>query len=125
MTPEKNAKRGFVKFVNQSPKEYLAMVSEFDYETINKNSNTEFIFSSISMNCGFRPNRIFIADSNYLNSKYLYDNWSTKSNEGKRDLEKEQENYIVDSFDFLFLHGERLIVTIDSSGNSFSVDIED
>lgn len=125
ITPSKNAKRGFVKFYNKSSREYIAMTPEFDYDTIPKTSNTDFIPSSISMNCGFRPNRIFIANFDYLDEKYQYENWSTKSPEEKRALELEQESHISFGFKYLFLHEEKLIVSINKEGNKFGVELSE
>lgn len=123
ITPSKNAKRGFVQFINKSNNEYIAIPSEFDHDTLSEKSNTGFIYSSISMNCGFRPNRIFIANQQYFDKKYQYDNWSTKSVEIKKELEIEQETHVVYSFNYLFLHEEKLTVTIDNSGTAFKIDL--
>ena len=121
MSPSKNAKRGFVRFENNSPEEYLAVTSEFDYDTIPKLSKTNFIPSLISMNCGFRPNKIFISKLDYQNQKYQYENWSTKSTEEKITLKLEQESHIIFKFNYLFLHGEKLIVKINNEANKFKV----
>ena len=124
MTPSKNAKRGFVKFNNNSLKEFTSVVSEFDYDTIPKNSSTAFTHSSISMNCGFRPNKIFIADIDYLNEKFSYINWSAKTQEEKETLLLEQDSLIIYSFNFLFLHEEKLIITINEFADEFKVFLE-
>ena len=73
------------------------------------------------MNCGFRPNRIFIAKAAYFDKKYQYENWKTKSSEEKRQLEIEQEKHVVNSFNYLFLHEEKLIVTIGKKKEDFKV----
>lgn len=125
MTPSKNPKRGFVKFKNNSQQEFLSVSSEFDYDTIPKLSNTNFIPSMISMNCGFRPNRIFIANFNYQNEKYQYENWSTKSTEEKKALELEQESHIIFNFNYLFLHEEKLVVKINGEANKFKVELSE
>ena len=88
MTPSKDAKRGFVKFKNQSDMDYIAMSSDFNYDTIPGQSATKFKPSLISMNCGFRPNSIFLANFKYLDSQYLYDNWSKQSSDQKAILRK-------------------------------------
>ena len=125
MTPSKNAKRGYVKFINSSKQGFLARTSEFDFDTIPKFSKTDFIPSLISMNCGFRPNRIFIANFGYQNDKYQYKNWSTKSPEGKKALELEQESHITFSFNYLFLHEEKLIVKINKDANDFIIELNE
>ncbi len=125
MTPLKNAKRGFVKFENSSQKKYIAVLSEFDYDTIPKLSKTNFIPSLISMNCGFRPNEIFIATFDYQNEKYQYEKWSTKSTQGKKALKLEQESHIIFKFNYLFLHEEKLIVKIDNESNKIKVELSE
>ncbi|MFT5819642.1 MAG: hypothetical protein ACI8ZM_000867 [Crocinitomix sp.] len=116
MTPEKNAKRGFVKFINKSSFEYLYVASEIDSDTLYKNSDTDYIFSSISMNCGFRPNEIFVANFEYTNQEYQYENLKTKSAKEKVELHIERESHITYRFNFLFLHEEKLILTITEDG---------
>jgi hypothetical protein len=123
ITPEDNAKRGFVKFKNNSKKEYIAIASEIRSDTLFKKSETEFVFSSISMNCGFRPNRIFIANFDYFNKKYQYENWKTKSREEKKELEKERESHVAYSFNYLFLHEEKIVLTIGKKKGEFHVDL--
>lgn len=124
ITPEKNGKRGFVKFKNESKNEYIGTASEIRADTLFKKSETEYVFSSISMNCGFRPNRILIAEFDYYNKKYGYENWQTQSVERKIELEQEQEGYVAYSFNYLFLHEEKIIVTICKKKSEFQLQIE-
>lgn len=124
ITPSENAKRGFVKFKNESKKEYIAVASEIQADTLFKKSETDYVFSSISMNCGFRPNRIFIAKFDYFDKKYQYENWKMQSAEGRKLLETEQENHVVYSFNFLFLHQESILVTIGKKKETIQVQMQ-
>jgi hypothetical protein len=123
MTPESEAERGGVKYINNSNKEFLAFTSEFDYDTLLRKDSTDYIPSLISVNCNFRPNTIFISDPKYYNSKFDYSNLNKKSTQEKELLIKQQNNYILYSFNYLFLHKEKLNVTIDKSGKKFSLSL--
>jgi hypothetical protein len=120
MAPSKNAMRGDIKFVNNSSLNFIAETGD-EYLTIEPNKETSFIHSSISMNCGFRPTKLFIADPSYVDPKFLYENLMTKSEAEQDELEKEQDGLILFSFNFLFLHQEKLVVTIDATGEHFDI----
>jgi hypothetical protein len=124
MVPEQNARRGSVKYMNHSTQTFISESGEFELDTLYKNSDTDFIQSSISMNCGFRPNQLFVADLDYLNPKYQYDQLKLKSESEQELLDKEQLSLIRFSFNFLFLHEEKLLVSIDETGLIFTVELE-
>ncbi len=125
ITPEKNAKRGFIKFENRANQDYIAMFSEAQYDTIPKHADTEFLPSYISMNCGFRPSDVVIAKKEYLNPKYDYENWSKKPVHEIKALKKEQESHILFKTQFLFLHEEKLIVAIDQKAKNIRISLSD
>ena len=110
--------------MNHSNQTFISESGEFELDTLYKNSDTDFIQSSISMNCGFRPNQLFLADLDYLNPKYQYDQLKLKSELEQELLEKEQLSLIRFSFNFLFLHEEKLLVSIDETGLIFTVEME-
>lgn len=124
MTPEKNAKRGFVRFNNKSSNEYITIASEIDSDTLYKTSNTDYIFSSISMNCGFRPNQILLARYSYFDEKYQYENWKTKTAKEKELLEQDRKLHLAYQFNFLFLHEEKLTLTIAQDGKTFDLKLD-
>lgn len=124
MTPSKNAERGYVKYVNNSKRDFIAETGELELDTILKKKKTDYILSSISMNCGFRPNTVFVADFGYLDKKFEYENLKSKPKEEQDLLNKEQQENIRFSFNYLFLHKERLVVTIDETGELFNLTIE-
>ncbi len=119
--PSKNANRGYVKFKNNSSSEFIGMVSEIDYEEVLPKKTTDYIFSSISMNCGFRPSYISLALPSYLNKKYQFENWSTKTTKEIRVLHEEQNQDIVYRINYLFLHKEKLTISIDEDGSDFEL----
>jgi hypothetical protein len=120
IAPSKNAMRGDIKFVNNSSRDFIAETGD-EYLTIEPNKETSFIHSFISMNCGFRPTKLFISDPSYVDSKFLFENLKSKSEAEQDDLEKEREGLILFSFNFLFLHQEKLVVTIDATGEHFDI----
>ena len=121
--PETEPERGFVQFVNESKNTYLGSASEIETDTILPNSKTPFQFSSISMNCGFRPSEITVFEPEYFNPKYAYEITSKLSDKKREKLESKQNKFIKYDIDFLFLHGERLILTIDKT-SKFSLRLE-
>jgi hypothetical protein len=123
MTPAQNAQRGSVKYVNASKHEFISETGDQAIHALPKNSSTDYIHSFISMNCGFRPNQIFIAEPDYLNPKFNYENWQSKTEQEQELLDKEQNDLIRFSFNYLFLHGEKLVVTIHESGRDFRVEL--
>jgi hypothetical protein len=123
MTPAQNAQRGSVKYINASKHEFISETGDQEIHALAKNSSTDYIHSFISMNCGFRPNQIFIAEPDYLNPKFDYENWQYKSEQEQELLDKEQKELIRFSFNYLFLYGEKLVVTIDESGRDFRVEL--
>lgn len=123
MTPSKNAARGSVKFLNESSDEFIAMVGSFEYDTIPRLTQTDFIPSEISMNCGYRPNRIFFASFDYIDEKYQYENLKDRPLLEKNSLREEQESHVVYEFTYLFLHEEELIVSIGKEKKYFTVDL--
>ena len=123
MTPDQNAQRGSVKYINASKHEFISETGDQEIHALTKNSSTDYIHSFISMNCGFRPNQIFIAEPDYLNPKFDYENWESKTEQEQELLDKEQNDLIRFSFNYLFLHGEKLVVTIDESGRDFRVEL--
>jgi hypothetical protein len=125
MTPSQQAERGFVQYINKSKKMFIANSGDLQLDTLFRNKNTGFILSSISMNCGFRPNTVFIADLGYLDEKFDYENWKSKPQEEQDLLDKEQQSYVVFSFNYLFLHKEQLVVTIDKSGSKFDLKLDE
>ena len=60
MIPDKNAERRKVRFTNKTKRKLIGVRSEFDYDTIPKNSTAKYLHSNISMNCGFRVLKYFI-----------------------------------------------------------------
>jgi hypothetical protein len=106
--------------VNNSSRDFIAETGD-EYLTIEPNQQTGFIHSFISMNCGFRPTNLFIADPSYVDSKFLFENLKSKSEAEQDELEKEREGLILFSFNFLFLHQEKLVVTIDATGEHFDI----
>jgi hypothetical protein len=123
IAPSKNPMRGDIKFVNNSSRDFIAETGD-EYVTIESNKETGFIHSSISMNCGFRPTKLFIADPSYVDPKFSYENLMNKSDAEQVELEKEQDGLILFSFNFLFLHQEKLVVRIDEEGAHFSLNLE-
>lgn len=123
ITPEKKPERGFVQFINKSKSTYLGSASEIETDSIPPNSKTPFQFSSISMNCGFRPSQIAVFEPGYFDPKYDYEITSKLPDDKKDELESEQNKFIKYNMDFLFLHGERLILTIDKA-SKFSLSLE-
>ena len=111
MRPNKNARRGSVKFQNYSSKAYIGIASEMDYDTIPANASTDDLHSYISMNCGFRPSSITIAEMAYVDEKYQYQNWPD-DDEALDKLLEEKASFVVYDVRFLFLHEEKLVVTI-------------
>lgn len=124
MTPSQNAERGFVKYVNNSNRTFMAETGELEIDTLYKRKETDFIHSSISMNCGFRPNNIFVADFDYLDKKFDYENWKNKTVIEQNLLKKEQQSHILFSFNYLFLHAEKLTVTINKTGEIYNLTLE-
>lgn len=123
MTPAQNAQRGSVKYVNASKHEFISETGDQAIHALPKNSSTDYIHSYISMNCGFRPNQIFIAEPDYLNPKFDYENWQFKTEQEQELLDMEQKELIRFSFNYLFLHGEKLVVTIDENRRDFKVEL--
>ena len=123
MTPAQNAQRGSVKYVNASKHEFISQTGDQAIHALDKKSSTDYIHSFISMNCGFRPNQIFIAEPDYLNPKYDYENWQYKTEQEQELLDMEQKDLIRFSFNYLFLHGEKLVVTIEETGRDFRVEL--
>jgi hypothetical protein len=121
MTPAQNAQRGSVKYINASDHEFISETGDQEIHALSKNSSTDYIHSFISMNCGFRPNQIFIAEPDYLNSKFDYENWKSKTEQEQALLNIEQNALIRFSFNYLFLHDEKLVVTIGESGRDFTI----
>lgn len=113
IVPKSKAERGFVKFVNRSKQLYLGSASEFDFDSIPPKSGTDFLFSAISMNCGFRPSQITVAVPEYLHSQLS----------GAKEL-KVKRMMMRGDVPFLFLHGERLIVTIPKNATQFNLKLE-
>lgn len=101
IVPSSKAERGFVKFVNKSNKELYGMASEFDYDTIPKKSSTGFISADISMNCGFRPSDILVQTEPRVDS--------------------EPSIYKVS---YLFLHAEKLVLTIEKNGTDIHLELQ-
>ncbi|MEY4803968.1 MAG: hypothetical protein RL331_481 [Bacteroidota bacterium] len=123
MTPAQNAQRGSVKYINASEQEFISETGDQEIHALSKNSSTDYIHSYISMNCGFRPTQIFIAAPDYLNPKFDYENWKSKTEQEQALLDIEQNALIRFSFNFLFLHDEKLVVTIGESGRDFRVEL--
>jgi hypothetical protein len=123
ITPEKKPERGFVQFINESNSTYLGSASEIETDSIPPNSKTPFQFASISMNCGFRPSQIAVFEPGYFDPKYDYQITSKLPDDKKAELEAEQNKFIQYTMDFLFLHGERLILTIDKA-SQFTLKLE-
>jgi hypothetical protein len=124
MRPNKNARRGSVKFQNHSSKAYIGIASEMDYDTIPPNASTDNIHSYISMNCGFRPSRIAVAEMAYTDEKYQYLNWPEE--QGALDLlMKEQAAFVLYETQYLFLHEEKLLVTIHEDSKWIELNIEE
>jgi len=96
------SKRGFVKTKNNSTKNICANVSEIELLNVPKQTETEFIFSSISMNCGFRPSEILITKPKYSSEKYNYENWSQLSKKKQMALNKKRETYVIKRWNYLF-----------------------
>lgn len=124
MTPSQNAQRGYIKYVNNSKERFIAETGELQIDTVYKKRETDFIYSFISMNCGFRPNTVFVAELGYLDKKFEYENLKSKTKEEQELLKNKQQDYIRFSFNYLFLHGERLVVTIDKTGKLFDLTIK-
>ncbi|MNJ82723.1 hypothetical protein D3C87_01270 [compost metagenome] len=120
MTPKSRAERGFVKFVNRSKQLYLGSASELDFDSIPPKSSTDFLFSAISMNCGFRPSQITVVDPEYLNYQ-LEDENRSKLLDAK-ELKAKRMELVRCDISFLFLHGEKLLVTI--GRNAYQVKLE-
>lgn len=122
MTPESGAERGFVKFVNRSKQLYLGSASELDFDSIPPKSSTDFLFSAISMNCGFRPSQITVVDPEYLDSQLDVEN-PPKLLDTKQLNVKRMELARCD-VSFLFLHGEKLVVTFGEKASQFKLELE-
>lgn len=121
MLPGKKAERGFVQFVNESETPYLGSVSELGYDSIPAKDQTPFLFSAISMNCGFRPSQIAVFEQSYADTKYDYEQLSKLDDAVQSELEAEQRKLIRYEVDFLFLHGEKLILSISKDGSGFTL----
>jgi hypothetical protein len=124
MTPSQNAERGYIKYVNKSKREFITESGELELDTLYKKKESDFIFSAISMNCGFRPNKIFVTELDYLNEKFEYENWKNKPVSEQKLLKLEQQSHILFSFNYLFLHKERLIFIIDKTATKYELEIE-
>lgn len=122
MTPKSAAERGFVKFVNRSKQLYLGSASEFDFDSIPPKSGTDFLFSAISMNCGFRPSQITVVDPEYLHTPLDDENPSKLL--GPKELNAKRMVLARGDVWFLFLHGEKLVVTIDKRASQFKLELE-
>ncbi len=122
ITPESSAERGFVKFVNKSKQWYLGSASEFDFDSIPPKSSTDFLFSAISMNCGFRPSQITVVDPEYLHSELEDENPSKLLDEKELNVKR----MVLARGDawFLFLHGEKLVVTVNKKASEFKLELE-
>jgi hypothetical protein len=114
ITPDKDAKRGCVRFDNKASRDLWGIISEINTDTIKANSRSEYIFASESAMCLFKPAGIFIAETAYNNPKYDY--YST-SEVNYDSLWTEQDKYILTSSSFLFLHGEKLTVEYIAGSN--------
>ncbi len=75
-----------------------------------------------SVRCAFRFKKQ-VLEPDYLNPKFDYENWQYKSEQEQELLDKEQKDLIRFSFNYLFLHGEKLVVTIDENGRDFRVEL--
>jgi len=104
-------KRGSVRFVNETNRKLIGIRSDFNLDTINKKSTTQYLPSDISMNCGFREFYIEIAEFDYANPKFDYNETNTDLQNDK--LNEEQEKLWITKTPFLFLHGEKLTATYD------------
>lgn len=124
IVPETKAERGFVQFVNESRSLYWGSASELDYDSIPAMEKTPFLFSSISMNCGFRPSQIVILEPAYFDPKYTYEKLSVLPEEAQNKLEAEQRTFIRYAIDFLFLHGEKLVLSISEDASEFVLKLE-
>lgn len=122
IVPKSKAERGFVKFVNRSKQLYLGSASEFDFDSIPPKSSTDFLFSAISMNCGFRPSQITIAVPEYLHDQFEDENYPKLS--GAKELKVKRMMMIRGDVSFLFLHGEKLVVTIGRNASEFKLEFE-
>lgn len=99
----KNAERGIVRFNNKSNLKLVGNTGELDQEILKPKTLSQYFFSSISMNCGYRPNELSIYTSDFkINSEY-----------NMFDL-KEQKF----SVNFLFMEGEKLTIEYNKKGKA-------
>ena len=123
MISANNARRGYVQINNKSNQEIIANITEIDNDTISKKTLTDFKHSSISMNCGFRPSRLLIAKKEYNDEKFKFDNWSSKNINERNELDTERETLILYEQMYLFLHNEKLRITIESDLNEIKLEL--
>lgn len=108
LVPENNPRRGTVSFTNTTKESLLLIAAEANIEEVTPGGTmTEFTHESAM--CMFKPCSIVIAKTAYNDPKYDYDG------DGKDydSLWAEQEQYIVDSTWFHFMHGEKIKVRLD------------
>jgi hypothetical protein len=114
ITATHNPRRGSVRFDNKTSRDLWGVTSEINTDSLKAKSKSEYIFASESAMCFFKPASIFIAETNYSNSKYEYQGDDEVNYDS---LWAEQKTYILASSAFLFLHGEKLTVEYPGKGN--------
>jgi hypothetical protein len=114
ITAMHDPRRGSVRFDNKTSRDLWGVTSEINTDSLKAKSKSEYIFASESAMCFFKPASIFIAETNYNNSKY---DFQTNSDVNYDSLWAEQKTYVLASSAFLFLHGEKLTVEYSDKGN--------
>lgn len=99
---EKKPARGEVKFINKSKNEIVGEIAHFQFDRINKKSESEFIFAMESANCYFKVCPIKIYSSDYNDEDDFSD--------------EELEKMLLGEIYFHFLHAEKLIVEFSQKG---------
>jgi hypothetical protein len=105
LQPKNNPRRGTVTYTNITKRDLGLVIAEANFDTIRQNK-TQTVFAHESAMCLFKPCSILITEMNYLSDKYDY-------KDDKRDYDKlweEQENFVLASCWYHFLHGEKIKV---------------
>lgn len=102
LAAKNNPRKGVVIFKNKTKKDLCLLVSTFETDTV-ASGKKKVTFASESAMCDFKPCEIHITETEYLSEKYNY-----SENTDCKMLSKEQDNLILASNWYHFLHGEKI-----------------
>lgn len=117
-----NAKRGSVRFANETNRDLSLIISEMNFDTVKSNLTSEYIFAHESAMCFFKPASIFIAETQYHDSKYDY---TGEQGVNYDSLWTEQKKYILTKTWFHFLHGEKLTIFYENKTKTLKIKLDD